>query len=364
MAMSKWLRPGFLASYRFVRVSRKTGYEVGTVRGIKSKTLSISRDDDSDTKESGSVEYAGKLDFGSDFMRVYLDATYHDGSRETVPLGTFMVSCPSRNADGLVSGGTAELDGRLKAAAEAQYEHPITVSAGSNAVSKAAEVLRSCGLTVVAEASSYKLGAPRTYGADAREDATKLEMVNDLLSLASFRSAWTDGNGTVHLTPLKGPDETAPIWDFTEGVNARFLSQVTEERDISSVKNLVRVTYSTQKKSFVGIAKDESPNSEFSISNLGRVVSVTERLSDVPDDASDQQIQSLANARAREVLESTQSVPRIVKLTTAHCPVWYGDTVRIDYLSASISGAFKVVSMSSNDPHGNMTELTLRRYER
>lgn len=364
MAMSKWLGPGFLASYRFVRVSRKTGYEVGAVKGIKSKTLSICRDDDSDTKESGSVEYAGRLDFGSDYMRVYLDATFHDGSKETVPLGTFMVSCPSVTADGSVSSGTAELDGRLKAASEDQYEHPITVPAGANAVEEAAKVLRGCGLTVVTEASSYKLGSPRTYGSDSDETATKLEMANDLLALASFRDAWTDGNGVVHLTPINEPDATAPVWEFIEGRNARFLSQVVEERDISSVKNLVRVTYSTQEKSFVGIARDDDPKSEFSTVTLGRVISVTERLSDVPDDASDQQIQTMANEKAKELLTGAQSVARIVKLVSAHCPVWYGDTVRIDYASAGISGLFNVVSMSPSDPHGNMTELTLRRYER
>lgn len=361
---SKWLATGFRARYRFVVVSRATGYERYRMRGVKSRSLNLSFDNDTSVKESGSVDYVGRFNIRSDLLRVYLDAEFHDGSTATEALGTYLVNMPQRNVDGRVSKGTATLTGRLTELADSQFAYPITVPEKTDPVKYASDIIKGCGLDVVYESTDYRLGAARTYGTGSEDDNCKLDAVNDLLKLAGFRAAWTDGYGVVHLTKYHEPSEGAPVWEFVEGRNARFLSEVVEERDTSGIANVVRVTYSTQDKSFVGIARDDDPDSELSTVSQGREIVRTETLSDVPEKASDKEIQALADKKAKELLGTEQSIIHRVKLSTVWCPIRYGDTVRIDYPSAEVSGLFAVRTMSPTGEPGALMDVELRRFER
>ena len=142
-----WLSP-FRASYRYVRVSRATGLEVGAIESFTGG--SISRNQDTDTYESASLDYVGRLDVGNDFVRIYLDAEDPlTGASRTVCLGTFECSTPSRSVSGEVATGTATLYGRLHDLAKDDFDEPYAIPAGSNAVAAAREIAEGCGLEVV-----------------------------------------------------------------------------------------------------------------------------------------------------------------------------------------------------------------------
>ena len=104
-----WLA-SFRTSYRYARVSRPTGLETGAIECFTGG--SISRNQDTDTYESASLDYVGRLDMGNDFVRIYLDAEDPiSGASRTVCLGTFECSTPSRTVSGEVATGTAALYG-------------------------------------------------------------------------------------------------------------------------------------------------------------------------------------------------------------------------------------------------------------
>ena len=73
-----WTRP-FDASYDFVRVSRETGLELDFVRDIENGG-SIERNANTALYETASLDFADKFDVGNDFLRVYLNASFSDGS--------------------------------------------------------------------------------------------------------------------------------------------------------------------------------------------------------------------------------------------------------------------------------------------
>lgn len=83
-----WTRP-FDASYDFVRVSRETGLELDFVRDIENGG-SIERNANTALYETASLDFADKFDVGNDFLRVYLNASFSDGSERRECLGTFM----------------------------------------------------------------------------------------------------------------------------------------------------------------------------------------------------------------------------------------------------------------------------------
>ena len=197
--MADWSKP-FTSGYHFARVSRETGYEVGNVDGIKDGG-SITRNVDTSSYESGSFSYVGPLDIGNDLVRPYLDATFDDGSTESVPLGTFVVSMPSSDVSGAYSEGKADMYGRLYEVASARFTEPLRIAKGSNAVDVARMILEDAGLEVIADESGYTLSQDWAvgHGSSNNDNDTMLGAVNELLGLAGFSSAKTDEYGRVLL---------------------------------------------------------------------------------------------------------------------------------------------------------------------
>lgn len=91
--MPDW-KKRFASSYRYMRVDRKTNLDAERLRNICNGGT-IERNLDTNY-ETGKVSYKGTLDFGSDLLRVYLEAAFSDGSVHLEPLGTFLVSTPKR----------------------------------------------------------------------------------------------------------------------------------------------------------------------------------------------------------------------------------------------------------------------------
>ena len=365
--MADWTRR-FDAAYRFMRVSRATGYETERLAGFE-RGGTIERNLDTDTKESGSVGHVGALDLGADLVRVWLDATFPDGSTESVALGTFLASTTSRDYDGMASTSTVTLTGRLGELSATQFAQPFYLPAGTNLVSYAAQVARSCGLSVDADHSDYVSTEPLYYGIQSgdqkasSQSQTKLAVVNDLLDRAGFDSARTDPYGTVLMRRSQGVADRAPSWSFVEGRNARFLRSVTDERDTTGVANVVYAVYTGaateggEQVTTIGVATDDDPASPWSAASLGREIVARY-------DYQEYATRAQADAKAAEMLASTRSVQRKVALSHVYAPTTIGDAVRVDYRSAGITNTMAVRTQRITLGDGCLTETEARAYER
>ena len=363
--MADWSQR-FKASYRVMRVSRETGDEVSKVAGILDGG-EIDRNQDTATFESGSLDYAGGFDVGTDLVRVYLEAEFPDGSRATEALGTFLAQAPESSVDGSLSRGSVVLYGRLKELADDDFDHPYQVGAGSNAVQAAARICKESGLEVVAEPSDFKLASTWTFGTGAyTEDDPddKLAAVNALLAAAGFSSAQTDPYGRVLMRRYVEPSSRPVAMRFAEGATARFLSAASRSFDKSSVANVVHADFSSQDGTVRGTAVDDDPKSPFSVQAAGRRIAKRYEYSGLPDGADAKAMQAAADAKARELLDTERSAIDRVTFDHVYAPVRVGDAVEMDYPSAGIGRKLAVRTQRLTLGAGCLVRCEARAFER
>lgn len=356
--MADWHEP-FTASYRFMRVSRQTGFETEQLDWMRSGTLNINQD--TATFESATVNSAKAIEFGADLVRCYLDATFYNGDEESVCLGTWLPSIPARNVDGPLEECTVYLEGRLKELQDDAFSAPILIDAGENIVSAAKAIAETAGLSVNATESSAVLKSAWVFGMKSGSDeegGSKLDAVNALLHMAGYSSAFTDPNGNIVMEPYIDPSGRSPVWEFREGDDATFLSKATEERDSRKVANVVLAIYEDDESTVIGEAVDDDPMSPYSTISIGRrkVAKYTYHGTATQEEA---------DAKAAELLKTNQATIRRVTINHIHCPARVGDVVALSFPRAGISGSFAIRTQRVGiGTAGCLTTSELRAFER
>jgi hypothetical protein len=349
-----------------MRVSRSTGYEVGTLSMLKGGT--ISRNLDVRVMETCETECVSRLDVGRDLVRVYMDVSWPDGGTASECLGTFLPSVPSRRVMGGYSTSTVKMSGRLQELLDDSPKGPLVVEKGANAVNVAKSVCTGMGLEVVADASSYVTSRVRTYGIGVEQNnsevgETKLDMVNDLLGLAGFWAAKTDSRGRILMRRYDELADRAPAWEYVEGPMAKFEAQMEEERDVSGVANHVVCVYSTDDATVVGEAWDTDPESEFSTVSVGRTITKGYTYSELPSGNPTDQRET-AVSQANRLLRQNQSVINRVSMRGVYAPVSVTEAVNLDYPSGNLSGKFEIRTQELSLTAGCPTQTELRRFTR
>lgn len=357
--MAGWSEP-FDASYRFMRVSRADGFESEQLDGIKSGMLKVNQD--TATYESADLDAVRRFDLGADLIRGYLDAEWEDGTQESVCLGTWLASIPSRDVDGTLEECTVFCDGRLQELQDDSFSAPIVIDAGENIVGTAKAIAEAAGLTVVATPSDKVLGTPWTFGLGSGADdggGSKLDAVNELLHMAGYGSASTDEMGRVIMAPYVVPGErTGTVWTFEEGLGATFLPKAKEEHDARDVANVVLAIYETDEETVVGEAVDDDPMSPYSTVAIGRRKVAKYSYNQTATQAE-------ADAKAEDLLRTNQTVIRRVTVQHIHCPAKVGDIVEVKWPSAGINGTFAIRTQTVDiGSAGCLTQSELRTFER
>ncbi|WP_143412189.1 hypothetical protein [Arabiibacter massiliensis] len=323
-----WFCSGRVDSFRFVRVSLATWRELEEVAGITGGTLE--RNGQTALKASGSLDYVLAPAAGNDLVRVYSDSLDPaTGERATIAHGTYLVSTPSSTFRGSVEEGTADLYSVLHVLEEDAFEAPLVLPAGTNAVARAADIVRGAGLPAVASPSAAVLSADAVF--DER-DASKLDVVNWLLDLAGFESAGCDGYGNVLLAPYVDPAAKSPtvVLHDDEGACV-YRSGVVREYDAFDVPNVVTVTRSNASgEPLSATAVNDDPASAFSTVSRGRRIVRKETVSDAADLAA-------LHAKARSLLAAKTAAVEGFEVTHAFLPFEMGAVCDFAYRKAGIA---------------------------
>lgn len=362
MADEIWKRRSTSTRYRFVRVSRATGYEMESLPMLKGG--SIERNNDVEIYERATVERVSEFDIGADLVRVYMDAAWPGGETRSECLGTFITAAPTRSVKGSYSTASVELSGRLQELASDGFASPQVLPVGTNAVAAAADVCRQSGLEVISDPSDYVLSRARTYGIGVEQNnsevnSTKLGMVNNLLSLAGFWSAKTDPYGRVVFRKYAEVADRPVEWQFAEGPMCDFEREADVEFDESEVANHVVVVYSSDEQTIVGEAWDTDPESRYSTVSQGRTITAQYSYTDLPEEG-----QAAADRYALQLLRQNQSVIHRVTVSNAYVPVKPGAGVTFRYDSAGIDAKFEVRTQDVSLVAGGRTQTELRRFVR
>ncbi len=355
----------FGMSIRVMLVSRHTGEELARIPNIV-QTGEINRNQDTQVTETASLTMVGETNLGADLVRIYADLTYADGQQESVMLGTYLADGPKREVNG-AQDSTTDIScyGRLRELADDEFAYPVSLDTGANPMTFIETTIREAGLDVAPhDTCTYKLGQTWTFGMEHGHGESKLDAINELLTLMNWNSARTDPQGRILLTPYQDPAKRAPSWEFTEGEGARFLQTMTDEKDWYDTANQVRVIYSNEDRDIIGIAIDDNPDSEFSIPTRGRIISKTYSYSDVPDNMSDSALQKMADTKAKELLDTNQSVIHRITLTHIYAPITLGDVISLNYPSGNITGNYAIRTQTIKLEPGLPTETEARAFTR
>ena len=367
-----WKQRMTRTTYRFVRVSRKSGLELEVLPMLRGGT--ITRNNDVRILDTAEVNCVGDFDIGPDLVRIYMECEWRGGHTETVVLGTFIPMVPSRKVYNRFSTATIKLYGRLQELLQDKFATPFTVEKGANAVAKAREVIEAMGLHVIADDSDYTVSKQRLYGvgveqSNSETDDAKLGMVNDLMALADFRAAKDNVMGDILLNKYVDPAKRPAAYSMAEGPDCKFVPEMTDERDITNIANHTVVIYKGEDKdektkTYIGEAWDTDVDSPYSTHSRGYTITSSYEYTDVPVGKTDAERNEYAANRAKSLLHTNQSAIRRVTMQSMYYPATVNDSISIDYPSGGISGKFEIRVQKLTLTGGCPVETELRQFER
>ena len=182
-------------------------------------SCSINRDMSSELPESASIECEATLD--ECYVRIYM-VCFQDGSKESFPLGTFLVQTPSSSYDGRVQKNTLEAYSPLIELKDARPEYGYALMKGDNVMEMAYSLARE-HLRAPVVLASDDTTLQSNFISDFDND-TWLSFLTDLIAVAKY-SFSEDEMGNIMFAPAQKLAAMRPRWTFNDD-NSSIISNV------------------------------------------------------------------------------------------------------------------------------------------
>lgn len=331
--MADWLS-SMQQTFEYYIVDPKTWADMKLIDNVKSCT--ITRDSEAETLGSATIDITESI--GECYIRVYL-ITIQNGVRERHPLGTFLAQTPSVGFNGKIRDITMDAYTPLIELKETPPPLGYSILKNSNVMDIAYRLSRECARAPVVKTTC---STPLSMNFVASTDDTWLSFLTDLIANAKYKFT-LDEMGRILFSPDQDTASLQPIWTYNDDNSSILYPEITVDRDLYGVPNVVEVIYSNGAGYYFERAVNDDSNSPTSTVRRGR--EIVHRVSD-PDlvgDPTESQVKDYANQLLRElsVLEYT------VSYTHGYCPVRLGDCVRLNYSRAGITDVkAKVISQT------------------
>lgn len=318
---------GISATYYAARVNPQTWADAGEISIISG---SITKKAGSDLVQSADITVSE--DIGTEaWIRVYMIAE-QGGAKERVPLFTGIVSSPSRNIKGAKETRKLDCYSVLKVAADILLPIGWFAPARTNGGELIRILLADLPCPVEVDE-----GAPNIISSFvAGNNDSKLSVAQEIAEAINWQIK-VRGDGSVRICPK--PLTISGTFDNIE--NDIIETSVTDNRDIFSVPNVLRVTLGGS----AATARDDDPDSIYSTVNRGREIWSQE-------DAKLAAGESLGEFAVRR-LKELQNPSRKLDYTRRFQPdVDVNDLVSIVYPKQNIGDVFRVQSQTITLSHG------------
>lgn len=327
-------------TFEYYEVDPNTWKDIRPIKTIKSSSLT--RDEDSDTLGSASIEVDDLL--GECYIRVYLVAI-QNGSTYRVPLGTYLVQTPSSTYDGKNRSVSMDSYTPLLELKENDTALGYALLKGDNIMKQAYMIVKDNCRAPVVETESDKL-LQDNFVAESGEKW--LSYVKDLIAQANYKLLLTE-EGQILFAPKQKIEELQPVWTYNDDNSSILYPETTMQHDLYGIPNVVEVVCSTGLNTYTARVVNDDPNSPTSTINRGREILYRDTSPNLPGFPTEKQIDEYANT----LLESLSSVEYQVSYKHGYCPVRVGDAVRLNYTRAGLSGIkAKVISQTINCQNG------------
>lgn len=294
---------------------------------------SIKRDSDEETLGSGSFETTEEL--GECYVRTYL-VCIQNGIKEEIPLGTLLVQTPGKSYNGRVQSLSMDAYTPLLELKDKNPPFGYSISSGVNVLKSVSTLVAdNARAPVVPATSSDTLNGD--YVSDYEND-TILSFASDLLGSINYRFD-IDELGRILFVPNQDSNAVKPVWTFNDDNSSILYPEITIDRDLYGIPNVVEVMYSSETSFLMARAENNDENSPTSIPVRGREVMY--RLNN-PDDliAPDQYA---LNEYAKNLLRDLSTLEYTISYSHGYCPVRVGDCVMLNYTRAGLVGIKAIV---------------------
>ena len=321
--MADWLS-SMKRTYEYYVVDPGTWKNVKKLNNVKS--CSITRDSEVETLGSATIDVTDSLD--ECYIRVYL-VTDQNGVIERHPLGTFLVQTPSYSFDGKIRTVTMDAYTPLLELKENQPPLGYSLLEGENIMERAYVLCREHARAPTVETvCDEKLN----YDFVANTDDTWISFISDLIASAKY-SFELDEMGRILFSPRQELDALHPVWTFDDSNSSILYPNVTMDRDLYGIPNVVEVIYSVGRDSFYARVVNDDPSSPVSTVRRGR--EIVHRV--VNPSAMGNATEEMIEDHARQLLRELSTIECAISYSHGYCPVRVGDCVRINYTRAGIS---------------------------
>ena len=321
-------------TFEYYKIDPITWCDVELIDDIIS--CSISRDSNAETLGSASIDKSTSLD--ECYIRVYL-VCLQNGIKERIPLGTFLVQTPGTSFDGKSSSISLDAYTPLLELKENPVPLGYYIAKGSNVMEESYKLLRNNSRAPVIKTRSDRT---LVYDFVANTDDTWLSFINDLVMNDDYILS-LDELGQIMFKPYHSLDTMQPIWRFEDNENSIMYPEISVDRDLYGIPNVVEVICANGDESFYSIARNDNPNSPTSTISRGR--EITKRVTN--PEITGTPTQERLDDYAKRLLQELSTLEYSITYTHGYCPVTIGDCVEINYKRAGLEGIkAKVVSQS------------------
>ena len=297
---------------------------------------SITRDSTLETLGSASITIAESL--GECYIRIYL-ITIQNGIREKHSLGTFLVQSPSYSFDGKIKNVTLDAYTPLLELKENPTPLGYSVLKDENILDTAYRIVRE---QVRAPVIKPQKDEVLNTNFVANLNDTWITFIRDLIANADHSLA-LDDMGRIFFSPNQDTMSLQPIWTFDDSNSSILYPELSVDRDLYGIPNVVEVIYSNGNEYYYGKAVNDDPSSPISIVNRGRQITHRESNPSLLGSPNQDRIQE----DAENLLKEMSSLEYTVTYTHGYCPVRIGDCVRLNYRRAGLNGIkAKVISQN------------------
>lgn len=312
------------------------------------ESCTIDRDESAETLGSATFDVGEEL--GECYIRTYLIASQNKETQK-VPLGTHIIQTPSVGFDGTRNDISLDAYTPLLELKESLPPVGYSLLKDQEIMPIAYQLCRENMRAPVVEAkSTEKLYSDFV----ANLDDTWITFISDLVSNAKFKIG-LDELGRVIFEPVQDVASLQPVWTYTDDNSSILLPDITNERDLYGIPNVVEVAYSTDAGYLYSRVANEDPSSPISIANRGREVVYR----DSNPSVSGNPTQEYIDQYAFQLLRSLSVLEYTVTYTHGYCPVRIGDCVLLNYERAGLKNIkAKVTSQSIKCETGCSVEET------
>ena len=331
--MIDWLS-SMQQTFEYYTVDPNTWRDVKKIENVISST--IDRDSEAETLGSATITMSEAI--GECYVRIYLVAI-QNGKTYKVALGTFLVQTPSWSFDGKTKEISVDAYTPLLELKENLPPIGYSLLEGENIMNMAyrlcRERVRAPVIEAVCDTNLYDDFVANT-------NDTWLTFLTDLIGNAKYVFD-LDEMGRVLFLPVQETASLQPVWTYTDDNSSILYPDISLDRDLYGIPNVVEVVYSNGKDNYYARVVNDNPNSPISTVNRGREIVHRVTNPSLYGDPTENQTKEYAERLLKELstLECT------VTYSHGYCPVRVNDCVRLNYTRSGISGVkAKVISQS------------------